>query len=192
MKKAELRKEFLQKREDADGLWLVEKNALITQNLEKYLLKNTFETLHTFLPQLNSREVHTFYIIELLRITFPEMRIVAPYIIPGTKEMKHFLLTPEGEFVVNRWQIPEPDPGTSESVLPKEIDIVLVPLLAFDRKGYRVGYGGGYYDRFLAQTRSDCVKIGLSMFDPIDQISDIDEFDIQLDLCITPDQIYEF
>lgn len=192
MKKAALRKEFLQKRKEADERWLVEKNALITQNLEKYVQDEHFKTLHTFLPQLGSREIDAFFIIQSFRITFPTMRIAAPYIIPGTREMEHFLVTPFTHLVVNQWKIPEPDPVSSEKVLPEEIDIVLVPLLAFDRKGYRVGYGGGYYDRFLPQTRPDCIKMGLSLFEEVDEIQDVDEYDIPLDACITPTRTYDF
>lgn len=192
MKKAALRKEFLQKRKAADEAWLTEKNALIAQNLEKYLLGKAFRTLHIFLPQLNAREVDTFGIIELLRKSFPAMRVAAPCIIPGTREMEHFLLTPFTHLVTNQWRIPEPDPLTSEKILPDEIDIVLVPLLAFDRKGYRVGYGGGYYDRFLPQTRPECIKLGLSLFENADEIEDIDEYDIPLDACITPERTYDF
>ena len=192
MKKAALRKEFLQKRKAADEAWLTEKNALIAQNLEKYLHVKAFQTLHIFLPQLNAREVDTFGIIDLLRKSFPAMRIAAPYIIPGTREMEHFLLTPFTHLVTNQWRIPEPDPLTSEKILPSEIDIVLVPLLAFDRKGYRVGYGGGYYDRFLPQTHPECIKMGLSLFENADEIEDIDEYDIPLDACITPERVYDF
>ena len=70
--------------------------------------------------------------------------------------------------------------------------MVLVPLLAFDSKGYRVGYGKGFYDRFLKQCRNDCVKIGLSYFEPIDAINDAGEFDVPLDFCITPQKAYVF
>jgi len=192
MKKAALRKEFLQKRKEAGELWLIEKNALIAQNLEKYVQANLVKTLHTFLPQLGSREIDTFFIIESFRIAFPALRIAAPYIIPGTREMEHFLVTPFTHLVVNQWKIPEPDPVTAEKIRPEEIDIVLVPLLAFDRRGYRVGYGGGYYDRFLPQTRPDCIKLGLSLFEEIDEIEDIDEFDIPLNACITPQGIQHF
>lgn len=192
MKKAALRKEFLQKRKEADERWLIEKNALIAQNLEKFIQNNQFKTLHTFLPQLGSREIYTSYIVELFRISFPNMRIAAPYIIPGTREMEHYLLTPHTNLVINQWRIPEPDPLTSEKIQPQEIDIVLVPLLAFDRKGYRVGYGGGYYDRFLPQTRPKCIKMGLSLFEEVQEIEDIDEYDIALDLCITPECVYNF
>ncbi|MGX5855979.1 5-formyltetrahydrofolate cyclo-ligase [Dyadobacter jiangsuensis] len=192
MKKAALRKEFLQKRKDADEAWLLEKNALIVQNLEKYLHSRAFGALHTFLPQLNARETDTFGIIDMLRKSFPTIRIAAPYIIPGTREMEHFLVTPFTHLITNQWRIPEPDPLTSEKILPDSIDIVLVPLLAFDRKGYRVGYGGGYYDRFLPQTRPDCIKMGLSLFEEVDEIQDIDEYDIPLDLCITPERVHDF
>ncbi|ACT94936.1 5-formyltetrahydrofolate cyclo-ligase [Dyadobacter fermentans] len=192
MKKAALRKEFLQKRKEADGQWLIEKNALIAQNLEKYVQQNHFKTLHTFLPQLGSREIDTFFIIESFRIAFPAMRIAAPYIVPGTREMEHYLVTPSTHLVLNQWKIPEPDPLTAEKIRPEEIDIILVPLLAFDRKGYRVGYGGGYYDRFLPQTRPDCIKIGLSLFEEVEAIEDIDGYDIPLDACITPGRLYDF
>lgn len=192
MKKAALRKEFLQKRKEVDERWLIEKNALIARNLENYVQENHFKTLHTFLPQLGSREINTFFIIESFRIAFPTMRVAAPCIIPGTREMEHFLMTPQTHLVTNQWRIPEPYPITSKKIRPEEIDIVLVPLLAFDRKGYRVGYGGGYYDRFLPQTRPNCIKMGLSVFEAVDEIEDVNQHDIPLDLCITPRHMYEF
>ncbi len=73
-----------------------------------------------------------------------------------------------------------------------EIDLVLVPLLAFDKNGSRVGYGKGHYDKFLSQCRDDVIKIGLSFFDPADQIDDINQFDISLNYCVTPHQVFEF
>lgn len=70
--------------------------------------------------------------------------------------------------------------------------MVLIPLLAFDKKGYRVGYGKGFYDRFLADCRPDVVKVGLSVFEPIDEIADLNEFDIKMDFCITPNRVWQF
>jgi 5-formyltetrahydrofolate cyclo-ligase len=70
--------------------------------------------------------------------------------------------------------------------------MVLIPLLAFDQTGQRVGYGKGYYDRFLANCRPDCIKTGLSFFPAEDKITDTNTFDIAMDFCITPDKIYEF
>jgi 5-formyltetrahydrofolate cyclo-ligase len=69
---------------------------------------------------------------------------------------------------------------------------VLVPLLAFDESGYRVGYGKGFYDRFLQQCRKDVLTVGFSYFDAIDKIEDTHQFDVPLNYCITPHRIYEF
>jgi 5-formyltetrahydrofolate cyclo-ligase len=68
----------------------------------------------------------------------------------------------------------------------------LVPLLAYDLKGNRVGYGKGYYDRFLAECRPDALKIGFSYFEPEEQINDTEDFDIPLNYCVTPHRCYEF
>ncbi|MDQ3180555.1 MAG: 5-formyltetrahydrofolate cyclo-ligase, partial [Acidobacteriota bacterium] len=78
----------------------------------------------------------------------------------------------------------------NELIETEKIDIVLVPLLCFDRKGFRVGYGKGFYDRFLKNCRTDCLKIGLSYFAPIKEISDVQDFDVRLDFSITPEEIF--
>jgi len=69
------------------------------------------------------------------------------------------------------------------------IDAVLIPLLAFDNQGFRVGYGGGFYDRFLPACRPEALKVGLSFFDPVDVIEDKDQYDIPMDYCVTPTEI---
>ena len=77
-------------------------------------------------------------------------------------------------------------------LLPAEIDLVFVPLLAFDKKGFRVGYGKGFYDKWLAGCRPDCIKVGFSYFEPVESIDDRHEFDVPLNLCITPHNVYVF
>jgi len=93
-------------------------------------------------------------------------------------------------FATNAFGVSEPEDGLP--MFPEEIDLVIVPLLAFDANGYRVGYGKGYYDRFLKECREDVVKIGFSYFDPVDMIDDVHAFDVKLDHCITPHQTYSF
>ena len=94
------------------------------------------------------------------------------------------------QFFINAFGIPEPNGGYEIS--PELIDLVIVPLLCFDQSGNRVGYGKGYYDRFLKNCRKDCIKIGFSYFSPIASIDDTNEFDIPLDYGISPDAIHEF
>ncbi len=91
---------------------------------------------------------------------------------------------------LNQYGIPEPINGNI--LEPMEIDIVFVPLLAFDEKGFRVGYGKGYYDRYLSRCRKDIFKIGFSFFEAEPVIEDIDNYDVPLNLCITPLNVYEF
>lgn len=93
-------------------------------------------------------------------------------------------------FRKNRYNIYEPEDG--DGIEPQALDMVFVPILAFDKKGFRVGYGKGYYDRFLKQCRNDCVKIGFSYFPPLDGIEDRDEYDVPLNLCVTPASVYAF
>ena len=93
-------------------------------------------------------------------------------------------------FKINKFGIEEPVDGID--MFPSEIDLVIVPLLGFDKKGNRVGYGMGYYDRFLKICRKDCLKVGFSYFDPLDHIDDINKFDVKLDFGITPDGVYQF
>lgn len=186
MNKSFLRAEYLNKRKDLTQNEIAEKNKAIVRNLKKFLSEKAIETIHLFLPQHGKVEIDTWQIINLLQKEFPHLIITVPRIMPGTREMEHFLLNSETNLIENRWKIPEPDPVTSIKIEPEKIDAVLIPLLAFDKKGFRVGYGGGYYDRFLVQCRPDIIKIGLSFFESVNEISDLDGFDVAMDYCVTP------
>ena len=109
---------------------------------------------------------------------------------PASNSMHCVAVTDDTLFDTNRYGIDEPIDG--KQVLPEAIDWVLLPLLAFDRRGYRVGYGKGYYDKFLKECRDDVVKIGFSFFGPVDRISNVNRHDERMDYCITPDDIYRF
>ena len=71
-------------------------------------------------------------------------------------------------------------------------DLIIVPLLAVDAQGHRVGYGKGFYDRFLSKCRPDCLKVGLNYFEPDERIVDVGEHDIKLDACVTPTEVFCF
>lgn len=164
----------------------------IAVQLGRIFSQKPMKMLHSFIGDLARNEIDTKHIRLILQREFPEMKWAAPRMIPGTKRLEHCAWNDETELIANRWGIEEPDPETSQSIEIREIDAVLVPLVAFDQQGHRVGYGGGYYDRFLAQCRPDTLKIGLSHFEPIEAMEDVDEWDIKLDTCVTPDAIYSW
>lgn len=142
---------------------------------------------HLFLSIPEKKEVDTSFLLTVLQ--GKDKNIVLPSV-KGKRSLDHTLLTDSTEIKMSSLGIPEPVSGLS--VAPEVLDVIFVPLLGFDFGGNRLGYGGGYYDRFLAQCRPDAKKIGLSFFGPLTQIPNIEETDIPLDGCVTPDRYYTF
>jgi 5-formyltetrahydrofolate cyclo-ligase len=143
---------------------------------------------HLFLPIEKQKEINTEFILQILAGRDKEVVISKSNF--GDASMKHYLLTDNTKIKVNDYGIPEPVDGIE--VPTSKIEVVFVPLLAYDKKGNRVGYGKGFYDNFLSECNSETIKIGLSYFDPEDIITDVFENDIKLNFCITPYAIYKF
>lgn len=143
---------------------------------------------HLFLPIEEKKEVDTEFILQILAGRDKEVIISKSDF--ETRKMTHYLLTDNTKIKKNEYNIPEPVDGIE--VPSHKIDVVFVPLLAFDEKGNRVGYGKGFYDIFLKECRNDVLKIGLSYFESEEKIEDVLPSDIQLDLCVTPKKIYTF
>jgi 5-formyltetrahydrofolate cyclo-ligase len=142
------------------------------------------KVLHTFMPIKKNREVDTWLIVERVKREFPHIRISIPKINNQSGTLDNFVLEGPNQLQNNTWGIPEPVRGIPMPTT--DIDAVLVPLLAFDKRGHRVGYGRGFYDKFLISCRKDCVKIGLSFFEMAEKITGVNENDVALDLIITP------
>ncbi len=145
------------------------------------------KTVHLFLPIEDKKEPDTFVFIDWLNVHHPNIRIIVPKADFDTALMTHHVYTGKDSLVKNLYNILEP---AKEVIHTGDIDLVLVPLLAFDLAGNRVGYGKGFYDRFLEGVKTR--KIGLSFFAPAECIDDVQESDIKLDMCITPENIYTF
>lgn len=188
MTKKEIRSEYLKLRLNLS----IEKYKNLNQNLCDHFFSkadlSSVKTIHTFLPIITKREPNTWLIIERLKKDFPEIRISVPRV--DHSKLINFYFEGEEQLEKNQWGILEPAFG--EITPTGKIDLVIVPLLAFDSKGNRVGYGKGFYDQFLKECRSDCKKIGLSFFDPIEKIQDIGAHDEKLTQCITPLKMYSF
>ncbi|MBD2754710.1 5-formyltetrahydrofolate cyclo-ligase [Spirosoma validum] len=196
MDKVTARQQFLAKRKTLSANDVKRRSELIARRffdfLKKHGLADKSPTIHTFLPIKRQNEVDTWLIIRHIWSEYTNLRIIVPVTDISTNALRHYNLHPQTALVENRWGISEPVTDSQASVSPADFDIVLVPLLAFDEQGNRVGYGGGFYDRFLADCRPDCRKIGLSLFDPIKQIEDTEQTDVPLDICITPDRVWLF
>ncbi|MFC3200136.1 5-formyltetrahydrofolate cyclo-ligase [Parapedobacter deserti] len=149
-----------------------------------------FATIHLFLPIEGNREPDTRTLAQSLKRKHPHIRLVLPRTAGGSFGLQHVVWNENTTLSLNHWGIPEPEGGTA--VAPQEVDAVFVPLLAFDTRGNRVGYGKGFYDRFLAECRPETAKIGLSLFDAEPAITGIDAYDIPLDACVTPYRIWHF
>lgn len=152
---------------------------------------------HIFLPIIEQREVNTEFILHLL--SGKDKEIIVSKSDFQTQNMTHYLLTDNTKIKKNEYNIPEPVDGLEVPV--NIIEVVFVPLLAFDKIGNRVGYGKGFYDKFLGQCKPDTsvselakqtIKIGLSLFDAEEIITDVFENDVKLDYCVTPSKVYEF
>lgn len=141
---------------------------------------------HIFISILKYNELDTSSIINKLKSE--QKIIIVPKI--SNNELVHIAINDETEFGLNEYGIKEPNDGNHFVI--ENLDIIFIPLLAFDIEGHRVGYGKGYYDRFLKLTNNSTLKIGLSFFDPINKILDIDDNDVKLDYCVTPKQVHKF
>ncbi|MBB6237665.1 5-formyltetrahydrofolate cyclo-ligase [Pedobacter sp. AK013] len=145
------------------------------------------KTLHIFLPIKEKKEPDTFLLIEWLNQTQPDIKIIVPKADFETALISNHEYLGVDDLKKNLYNILEPQKGNLHE---GEIDMVLIPLLAFDKQGYRVGYGKGFYDRFLQDINAQ--KIGLSLYPAIEKIDDVNEHDIRLDFCITPTEIIKF
>ena len=187
MKKSEIRSKYKALRKqlsknEIEEMSLSIANKLITLPCWE---KNYF---HIYLPITEHNEVNTEFILHLL--SGKDKEIIISKTDFNTRNMTHFLLTDNTKIKKNEYNIPEPVDGIE--VPSKKIEVVFIPLLAFDKSGHRVGYGKGFYDKFLAECTTETLKIGLSFFEPEELITDIFKGDIKLDYCVTPDRIYKF
>ena len=190
MTKSELRKIYLALQKNLSPVDRNKKSLAIANQFFQNFDLSRIKFLHCFIPIERTNEIDTNLIFQKIWREFPRVETVVPRVNFQTSEIENLKFTRETELVQNAWEIHEP--SHDEFTETKKIDLVLVPLLSFDQKGFRVGYGKGFYDRFLKNCRADCKKIGLSYFPPVEKIADAQAFDIKLDFCVSPEKIWRF
>ena len=157
--KKELRKSFLSKRRKLTEEEVSHRSQAIFQHWLPLLNPGRHRTVHTFLSIRAFREVETSAFIAHLEDAKPPIRLGVPRVGFESKELTHHAFLPH-QLEKNSWGIYEPK-SSAPVIEPDEFDMILVPMLAYDERGYRLGYGGGYYDKFLAQVRPDCDLVGV-------------------------------
>ena len=205
MNKEILRKIYLQKRKKLRNSQVNQLSQQIFQNLfSRY--SDFFEStnqlnnqstnrigkiIHTFLPIKKNNEVNTNILVNAIwsndkyNNKYNDIKIVVPKVIciDSSKQLEHYYYTQDTVFAKSKWGIMEPIEGQPKLLETeiKNIDMVIVPLLCWNQEGNRIGYGGGFYDRFLKQCRSDTLKIGVSLFPSEKEKWKVDKWDIKLD-----------
>lgn len=132
-------------------------------------------------------EVNILPLLEKWQVAGGEAAL--PVVVERNSPLSFYLWTPETPMRDSDWGIKEPDVGKDQAVVP---DIVLVPLVAFDRQGRRLGYGGGYYDRTLREL--SCIKsfitIGMGYASQECEMIPAEDHDVTLDYIVTEKEVY--
>ena len=188
LKKDTARKIYLKKRQDLSFSEFEENSSLLIQNTIELIKKYELKFIHCFLPIHTKDEINTSPIVQYCWKN--NIKVVVPVSNFEEGIMRNAAFSPDTITKQAKYNITEPiNPIWIEN---DKIDLVITPLLAFDLKGYRVGYGKGFYDRFFASLHKDVKRVGISLFKPYKDIENINEYDVPLTHCVTPDKTYSF
>ena len=187
MDKKELRKKYKALRQTLSEKEIEDKSLAIANQLIQMKIWDKLY-YHLFLTIAEQKEIDTEFILQVL--AGKDKEIVISKCEFSTLGMIHYLLTDNTKIKKNSYNVPEPIDGIE--VPDAKIDVVFVPLLAYDKAGNRVGYGKGFYDNFLSKCKPETIKVGLSFFPPEEIINGISENDVKLDYCVTPEMVLQF
>ncbi|RYD97580.1 MAG: 5-formyltetrahydrofolate cyclo-ligase [Sphingobacteriales bacterium] len=189
MEKAIIRKEYSAKRNALSPAEQSRLNDLLLIQFQRLELPFA-QTIFNYVPMEHRAEPNTYLFSHYLSFIIPGLTLAYPVTDIKNSSMEAYAVHEDTEFQLRQFGLIEPI--STQLVDPREIDIIIVPLLAADTSGYRVGYGKGIYDRYISRCREDVFKIGFSFFPPLEQISDININDIPLNVLVSPEKIYYF
>ncbi|KZZ86318.1 5-formyltetrahydrofolate cyclo-ligase [Bacillus sp. SJS] len=158
MKKTNLREQMKIQLQKMDDVQYHEYSQLIEQQLLQSPLWKKAKTIGLTISQ--NREANTRSIIE--KGWKEGKRMAVPKCFPLEKEMEFRVITSFNQLETVYYGLQEPIPSMTDPVEKCDVDVMVVPGLCFDSRGYRIGYGGGYYDRYLQNFTSDTVSLAFS------------------------------
>ncbi len=187
--KKELRHEVLYKRDQLTADDITAKSKAITA---KFLELEEFQKAGVIMFFIAYRnEVDTRPLIE--KSLSLGKTVVVPRTLKDTKELiPSRLIDWEKDLAPGAYGIKEPLPERTRPVEPKEIDLLLIPGVAFDLSGNRLGYGGGYYDRFVGNLRPGTPSFAVAFeLQVVDEVP-VKEWDHRIDALITEKRVVYF
>jgi 5-formyltetrahydrofolate cyclo-ligase len=183
LSKEELRNIFRQKRQMLSEEELTARSQDLCNQFFETIDFSNITALHCYLPITKRNEPNTWLIINRLFSAFSQIEIVVPWANEG-QQMESTILKYDADLKTGKMGIHEP--AVKKLVDPHKIDLMVLPLLAVDTNGFRIGYGQGYYDRYLQRCRPDMHKVALSLFEPLPVGSFTpDEWDVPADLVLS-------
>jgi len=190
MKREELRQKVLIGRDRLTVLELEQKSKAVIANLFK------LEELHgapTVLFYASFRsEVQTGAGIK--RSLATGMKVALPLSLPENRLLQPYLINdPSKDLRLGYCSIPEPIPEKTEVVDPGELDVVVIPGSVFDQNGGRLGYGGGFYDRFLADQAGSAFRVALAFgLQVVEEELPLEPHDQGIDCLVTEEKVFRF
>ena len=155
--KTELRSLIKNQRQNVESGQIAKWNKLIFKHGLNLIDWPKIKSLHIYLPIKEQNEVDSWPFIKMIWQKWPNITVAVPRI--KNSSLEAVVLNPDTKLKNNRFGITEPV-GGKVLLSDHKFDVIIVPTLGFDKHGYRLGYGGGYYDRFLA-SQPDARTIGL-------------------------------
>ena len=177
MLKNHIRKKIIKLREVKN-----KKNLQVKINLISKVLKSKNKILGGYFPV--NCEVDTFQLMRVLKQK--KFKLSLP-VVSSKFDMNFYLWDFNEPLSVNKYGIPEPK--LKKKVVP---EVLLIPMVAFDTKLNRLGYGGGYYDRFLKKNeKNNIIKIGLAIECQKVKKLPTNSFDKKMDYILTEKKLYK-
>jgi 5-formyltetrahydrofolate cyclo-ligase len=187
MNKANYRKEYKAKRKTLSKEEIDTRSIAIANHVLHHF-ELVGKHIHTFVSIDGKKEINTRFLVNQLFAIDCKVSTSITHLSPDYLE--HTRIYSHTKYGFDSFGIPTP--LTFESVKETDFDLIIVPLLCVDTQGNRIGYGKGFYDRFLNNCRTDCIFIGLSLFEPVDTLFETEPWDVQLHHCVTPEGVKTF